>query len=232
MFPVWCQGQVAPCISGPLFRGKHTLAQVSSSPLTGQKEECETGSQVSCFLPFTQHVGIQWIKNPCRGSEGHCPDLWSIQERWQWRGSGCNAAPIQRKSVNSLHLQSCCLHWHLEPQQETVPQAARALQKNQALNQGFSTRCYWHFRMSNCLLRGLFGVHCRRFSSNPNLYLLVKLVKSKDAWSLSISTTSPLMSFPQSLEILPLVFWDSEEPLLENHWLKQSPFSAMWRLRL
>lgn len=80
------------------------------------------------------------------------------------------------------------------------------------LNQGFSTRCYWHFRMSNCLLRGLFGVHCRRFSSNPNLYLLVKLVKSKDAWSLSISTTSPLMSFPQSLEILPLVFWDSEEP--------------------
>lgn len=37
----------------------NTLAQVSSSPLTGQKEECETGSQVSCFLPFTQHVGIQ-----------------------------------------------------------------------------------------------------------------------------------------------------------------------------
>ena len=60
MFPMWYQGQVAPCISSSMLRGKHTLAQVSNYPLTGHKEEREIGDRVSCFLPVTQRVVAEW----------------------------------------------------------------------------------------------------------------------------------------------------------------------------
>lgn len=59
------------------------------------------------------------------------------------KSSGHNAAPAERKicyifaSPDLLPATDT-----LKPQQEAVPQAACALQKNQVLNQGFSTHRY------------------------------------------------------------------------------------------
>lgn len=110
LLTAWCQGQAAPCISGPLFGGKHTLAQVSSSPLTGHKEACETGNQGSCFLPFIQHAVIQWNYKSAVALEVTI-QIRDLAKKGGDEGvQGAMQPLLKGKSVKSSHLQTCCLY--------------------------------------------------------------------------------------------------------------------------
>lgn len=110
LLTVWCQGQAAPCISGPLFGGKHMLPQVSSSPLTGHKQARETGDQGSCFLPFIQHAVIQWNYKSAVALEVTTQICYLAKKGGDEGVQGAMQPLLKGKSVKSSHLQTCCLY--------------------------------------------------------------------------------------------------------------------------